>query len=776
MQRKRISSLISAPTAVLIFGLLLPAPAVGQAAEGGAAPAGTKAEVSMGDLEALVATIEDEAGRKRLVARIRALIAAQKSVTEEPAVESLGAGFIDRLSENVKESSGQLARAVQTLSDLPGLAAWVRAQAGDPDARALLGGLLLKLALVLAVGWGAQRLVRVLLGRTRRALEGRDTDSLLVRIPVLAGRTVLDVVPIAAFAGAAYGALPLTQPGPEVYVVALTVINAYLIVRATLVVARMLLVPAVPSLRVLPIGGETANYLFIWTRRLVWVAVAGYFLAEAALLLGLPTGGHNGLLRLLGLLLTGMVVVFILQNRVAVAGWMRGAGNGQPARFGVQNLRTRFADIWHVPTIIYVAGVYGVWALGVEGGFQFMARATVATAAILTVAGLAGYALRRGVKRGFAINEEIKARFPMMEARANRYLPVLHVVLRWVVYVVAALAVLQAWGIDAFGWLETPFGRRLTQGALSIATVTVLALIVWEAISSAIERYLTRTDADGTLIERSARARTLLPLLRNALLLVLTVMVSMIVLSELGINIAPLLAGAGVVGLAIGFGAQKLVQNVITGIFILFEDSIAVGDVVNVGGLAGVVEGLSIRSIRLRDLSGNVHTIPFHAVDTVTNMTKDFSYYVFEVGVGYREDTDEVTEVLKEIGAEMQDDPEFGRLILAPFEVLGVDQFADSAVIIKARFKTAPIKQWTVGREFNRRMKQRFDELGIEIPFPHTTIYFGEDKHGEAPPARIRTEEAAAARRAAQPKKRRKRAAADIVDLPAQEDGADDGG
>ncbi|MFQ5619285.1 MAG: mechanosensitive ion channel family protein [Rhodospirillales bacterium] len=740
------------------------------------APAGTTAEVSMGDLEALVATIEDEAGRKRLVARIRALIAAQKGVTEEPAVESLGAGFIDRLSENVKKSSGRLAAAVQTLSDLPGLAAWLRAQAGDPDARALWQGLLFKLALVLAVGWGAQRLVRFLLGRTRRALEGRDTDSLLVRIPVLAGRTVLDVVPIAAFAGAAYGALPLTQPGPEVYVVALTVINAYLIVRATLVVARMLLVPAVPSLRVLPIGGETANYLFIWTRRLVWVTVAGYFLAEAALLLGLPAGGHAGLLHLLGLLVTGMVVVFVLQNRAAVAGWVRGAADAGPGRFGVRTLRARFADIWHVPAIIYVAGVYGVWALGVEGGFQFMARATIATAAILTVAGLAAYGLRRGVRRGFAVKEEVKTRFPTLEARANRYLPVLHVGLRWVIYAVAALAVLQAWGIDTFGWLETPFGRRLTESTLSIVTVTVLALIVWEAISSAIERYLTRTDADGTRVERSARARTLLPLLRNAVLVVLTVMVSMIVLSELGVDIAPLLAGAGVVGLAIGFGAQKLVQDVITGAFILFEDSIAVGDVVDVGGLAGVVEALSIRSIRLRDLSGKVHTVPFSAVDTVTNMTKDFSYYVFEVGVGYREDTDEVTGVLKEIGAEMQDDPEFGPLILAPFEVLGVDQFADSAVIIKARFKTAPIKQWTVGREFNRRMKQRFDELGIEIPFPHTTIYFGEDKHGEAPPARIRTEEAAAApRRAARPKKRRKRAAADVVELPASEDGADDG-
>jgi small conductance mechanosensitive channel len=142
----------------------------------------------------------------------------------------------------------------------------------------------------------------------------------------------------------------------------------------------------------------------------------------------------------------------------------------------------------------------------------------------------------------------------------------------------------------------------------------------------------------------------------------------------------------------------------------------------------------------LRNLSGHVHTIPFSTVDTVTNLTKEYSYSVFEVGVAYREDTDAVTEVLREIGAEMQADPELGPLILEPLDVMGVDKFDDSAVVIKARFKTAPIKQWTVGREFNRRMKKRFDALGIEIPFPHRTLFFGEDKAGRAPAARIALE------------------------------------
>jgi small conductance mechanosensitive channel len=211
-----------------------------------------------------------------------------------------------------------------------------------------------------------------------------------------------------------------------------------------------------------------------------------------------------------------------------------------------------------------------------------------------------------------------------------------------------------------------------------------------------------------------------------------------VVLSELGMDIGPLLAGAGVVGLAIGFGSQKLVQDVINGVFILFEDSIAVGDVVQVGDHAGVVEALSIRSIRLRDLSGQVHTVPFSAVDTVINMTKDFSYYLLDIGVAYRENTDEVVAVVKDIVEEMREDPNFKDAILEPLDVLGVNAFADSAVVIRARIKTLPSKQWGVGREFNRRMKQRFDERGIEIPFPHTTLYFGEGKDGTAPPMRVR--------------------------------------
>lgn len=708
-------------------------------------------EVSAEDLRSLADTIEDPAKREEFLKNLRGLIEAAKDekAEEEPAPNGgLGGSLISQLSGAASAASHLLVAAVDKISDLPVLAEWVSKQLSDTRARDALFDALWKLAAIIGVGIVGEWLVRRVLDKPRHALEGRnqsrkkvvDLADAVVRIPSLLGRTLLDVLPVAAFVAAAYAMLPVLQPGGKTQLLVVIFFNAYLISRVSLVVMRMVLVPGAPGLRLLPLSGETANYLYIWSRRLIVVWVVGFYLVEAARFLGMPGAGADGLLRLVGLLVAMMLVVFVMQNRQGVAKWIRGKHHASSSKSAGARLRRRLADVWHVLAIVYVVGVFFIWALDVEGGFEYLARATVISGAIILIARIAAHALRRAVDRGFAVRPEVKARFPMLEARVNRYVPLVHIVLRVLLSVVAGIALLQAWGVDALGWLESPFGQRIVASSFSIAFVLVCALVLWESVSTAIERYLSQTDADGNVVERSARARTLLPLLRNALMVVLLVLVTLIVLSEFGVNIGPLLAGAGVVGLAIGFGSQKMVQDLITGAFILFEDSISVGDVVTAAGISGVVERLSIRSIRLRDLSGNVHTIPFSSVDTVTNMTKEFSMAVIEAGVAYRESVDEVMEVIRTLAEEFEKDPEFGPLILEPMEMLGVEALADSAVVIKFRFKTLPIKQWSVKREFQRRMKNRFDELGIEIPFPHQTLYFGQDKDGSAPPAFIRTQ------------------------------------
>ena len=288
-------------------------------------------------------------------------------------------------------------------------------------------------------------------------------------------------------------------------------------------------------------------------------------------------------------------------------------------------------------------------------------------------------------------------------------------------------------------YLETVGKWAMTSG-LQILFVLLLMVISLKAVRVVTER-LFKSKKGKDDLEFQKRADTLRSITRSILTVVVFVIAGMMILEKLGIAIGPILGAVGIIGLAVGFGAQKIVEDIISGFFILLEDQIRVNDVVIIGGTGGLVEKVNIRMVILRDLAGNVHYIRNGSIGMVTNMTKEYSRYVFDIGVAYREDTDEVVEVVKNIDEEMRQDPQFKDDILEPIEILGVDQFADSAVIIKARTKTKPIKQWAVGREFNRRLKKKFDELGIEIPFPHTTLYMGQDKKGRSPVLNVRVEE-----------------------------------
>ncbi len=275
--------------------------------------------------------------------------------------------------------------------------------------------------------------------------------------------------------------------------------------------------------------------------------------------------------------------------------------------------------------------------------------------------------------------------------------------------------------LDQFmGWVPT--------SGLRIILILVIMFIAFRVIKASMRKIETLLKGTLPTPAQVKRAETLSHVIRDVGRVVVLAVTILMILSELGLNLGPLLAAAGIGGLAIGFGAQNIVKDVLSGFFILLEDSIRVGDVVEIAGVGGLVEEVRLRTIMLRDLSGNVHVVPNGNIDKVKNMTKEYSYYLFNLGVAYREDVDEVMAVVKEIAEGLRADQNFSADILEPLEMLGVDQFADSAVIIKCRIKTMPIKQWRVGREMNRRIKKTFDARGIEIPFPHHTLYWGEPK------------------------------------------------
>ena len=269
---------------------------------------------------------------------------------------------------------------------------------------------------------------------------------------------------------------------------------------------------------------------------------------------------------------------------------------------------------------------------------------------------------------------------------------------------------------------------------LLVGVTMVLLLVITKQVLKRL-----RNLYEGTLPSPAQRRRadTLTHVLRDVARVFILAVGTMMILSEIGIDLKPLLAAAGLGGLAIGFGAQSLVKDVISGFFILLEDSISVGDIVEVAGVNGVVEEVKLRTITLRDVSGNVHIVPNGIVDRVKNMTKGYSYSVLDVGVAYREDVDRVMAVLIQIAEELRTDALYAPEILEPLEMLGVDRCDESAVIIRCRLKTQPSQQWRIGREMNRRIKKTFDAKGIEIPFPHRTIYWGQP--GQVPGALAQT-------------------------------------
>ena len=289
-------------------------------------------------------------------------------------------------------------------------------------------------------------------------------------------------------------------------------------------------------------------------------------------------------------------------------------------------------------------------------------------------------------------------------------------------------------------YLEEVGSWAITSG-LQILVVIIAMTITTRVLHMAINRTIGRVS-EGSDPERAKRTETLKSTINSLVNVVLFSVALVIVLGQLGIAIGPILAAAGVLGLAVGFGAQSLVRDVINGFFILLDDQIRVGDVVQIAGTGGLVEKVTLRLVVLRDLAGNVHFVRNGSIDVVTNMTKDYSRYVFDIGVAYREDVDDVISVIRSVDEELRADPAFGESILEPIEILGLDEFADSAIIIKARTKTRPIKQWEIGREFNRRLKRAFDQRGIEIPFPHVTLYMGQDKSGVSPALRVVSEHA----------------------------------
>ena len=719
---KRVSERVSRggrlPVFALLLAVLLSIACAGPIAHAAdipnILPPGSDADqtVSARELDTLIQTLENDKSRGDFLANLKALRDAQQKV-EKDQEKATGDNWLARFSSQLRTAVGSVA-ALGSDINLRRMANALHDAILDPAARRVGFEGLMKILAILGAGVIAHVIVAFTFTRPRRAIEGRVYISVVSRLLFALLRLTLDILPLAAGAGVALAVAGFIEPRPVTRLIALALINALVACEALMMASRFVLAPHSPNLRVPPLTDETSNYLYIWICRIGYVALYGYFLLEAALLLGLSKSAYSVLVNVLGLVIAMLLIIFVLQNRDTVSRNIRG---GEDADGHWMTLRRPLAAVWHLVAIFYVVALYLVLAMRGNDGTIYIIRGTVLTAIVLLLVWGLDNAVRGITKRGLTIAEDISARFPGLQMRVNRYTTAITVLMRLVIGLLAAATILEAWGVEVFAWIASPLGQRVASATVSIGLIVALALFTWELASSLIERQLT---SQGRV---STRALTLLPLARTALRLVLIVLVTMVVLAEIGMNITPLLAGAGVIGLAVGFGAQKLVQDVITGWFILMEDTISVGDNVDLGGgHAGVVERINIRTIQMRDGEGAIHTIPFSAVNAITNKTRDFSFYQVDLGVSYDEDTDRVGDIIKGVAQELDHDDDYKHLILAPAEIDGVERFEDNAVILRVRIRTRVGQQARVGHEFNRRLKKALDEQGIRMPIPRRAV------------------------------------------------------
>jgi small-conductance mechanosensitive channel len=548
--------------------------------------------------------------------------------------------------------------------------------------------------------------------------ETRRHISSVRRLPYAAAALLIDLLPLAFFFAAAVLTIRSYASGNVVTSVLGDFVNAYITTRVTMAVVRLLVSPRARSLQMIPASQRLGEILERWIRRFVATTTFGMALAEAVHLLGEGYENRMLVLKTISLLVHIYAVILIFQIRRPVAEMIRAPSDATGAWAGARNW---LAQIWPVFAAAAVLGGWLVWAMGVDDGFPKLINFLAISGAVLVGGQVTAILVQGALGRLFHSDPR-----PDNDTAASislaHYYPVARGLASILIAVGTVVALFQAWGFNAIGWFaEGTIGRSLASASTTILIAAVGAVLVWQWANLSVNRRLRDWTQRGDLL-RAARLRTLLPMLRTGLFIIIALIVVLTTLNQIGINTTPLLAGASIIGVALGFGSQKLVQDFITGIFLLMENAMQVGDWVTVAGVSGTVEYLSIRTVRLRAGDGSLHIVPFSSVSTVNNTNRGIGNAAIRISVGYETDVEQVINELKQIGVGLRHDPAFKDLILNDIEVWGVDSVDGSMVTLAGQIRCIDKGRWGVQREINRRILERFRELGIEIANPRASL------------------------------------------------------
>ena len=722
-------------------------------------PDATPPSTETGDLDGLIEALRDEATRSKLIEALEASVLSQAPVPDQstepmrPAAESTGRAHLPSIpgvpdppssragedtflpgpsiGDRVIEAAPNIAtefvdnlaadwqRLRQTFSRLADL----RKIEPEP-ALQFLGDTLMLLVVSFGVLLGGLLLFRPAF---RRIFELAKTATGGRRL-VLSGFAVLLQIAILLVATIVTLALLAPDGGPEGPATYHHFYGVAFFFAGLLGIAiGAIFSPAAPTLRPVPMGDGTSRY---WTWRLTivfgLVTFGELFIGEAVLELGGPVTA-NGMTTAIHIAGAAYLAGLIIVNRKAPSAWVDSLAEQNP-RDKALPLISVALRFWHWPALLIVGTLMQHAISTNEPMISDIARALsiiAATAVSLILISV----LNRMARRGVSLPAPVARVIPNLEPRLASFIPAFLRFLRYLVIIGLVGFIFQRMGFRVpSDWLKDRYGLDVDSITISLIVIVVAGYAAWIAVTSWIDYRLSPLDGN----EPTPREQTLFALLRNAAMVTILLVGLTYALGAFGVSVAPLLASAGVVGLAIGFGSQKLVQDIINGLFIQFESAISVGDVVELGGQMGTAEKLTIRSVSLRDVQGVLHIIPFSSVDSVSNHTMGYSYHVADISVAYGADLDAAKNEMLAAYDDLKDDYAWGSKLLGGIEWFGVQMLGDHSVVLRSRLKTRPGEQWGVGRAYAERVKRRFDAAGIEIPFPQMKLWYD----SERPPKR----------------------------------------
>ncbi|WNN51094.1 mechanosensitive channel protein [Hafnia alvei] len=509
-------------------------------------------------------------------------------------------------------------------------------------------------------------------------------------------------------------------------------LNAFALIEFFKAIMRLIFAPKFDYLRPFPFSDATAKY---WNTRLAWLSgLIGYGLMVVVPIIQVQLGASSAVLVnfCIMLALTVYAIGLILVNRLRIQKEITALGNRSLAFFGV--FLHALSHIWHILAIVYFLVLFLLSQFDPGSSLAFMMSATIKSLIVVGSGALISGLLTRWISRRITLPADIKLKYPMLERRVNSYIPSALQIMRFIVVVAILLFLLDAWHIFGLrAWLDSATGEKIIGGLVHILLIMFIAVLGWTLLASVIEHRLS-LEMDNPK-HPGARERTLLTLFRNVLSIVITTITVMIILSQIGINIAPLLAGAGALTLAVSFGAQTLVKDVINGIFIQFENGMNTGEYVTVFGITGTVERMTIRSIGLRDDYGVYHLVPYSSITTVANYAREFGVYRANYVISRDEDIEKANEVLKQAVAELRDNPRLKSLLIGEPAFNGVVKLDDVSFTLRTTIRTVALQQWTIQYALDKLVKEHFQRSGIKTPHQNVQIsYAAPEQQALLPP------------------------------------------